>query len=147
VCNCILLLLPLGVNPIAANKYIISLYARPLFKVRSACHLHSNHLSYLTLMTQVPSTRSTTHASHDLSLLNICTTLMFLFSALHSYILLYSLCIKGVFMFNTILKGQTRVSNTTSIITCYISPALRDFDRSRKQASHDNSHIYSLEME
>jgi len=39
------------------------------------------------------------------------------------------------------------VSNTTPIITCYISPALHDFDRSRKQASHDNSHIYSLEME
>jgi hypothetical protein len=39
------------------------------------------------------------------------------------------------------------VSNTTPIITYYISPALHDFDRSRKQASHDNSHIYSLEME
>lgn len=39
------------------------------------------------------------------------------------------------------------VSSTAPLIICYISPVLHDFDRSRKQASHDNSHIYSLEME
>lgn len=56
----------------------VSSYARPLFEV----------LSYGTLMTQLPQQDLLPMHSHDLLLLNICTTLMFLFSALHSYLLL-----------------------------------------------------------
>jgi len=57
-------------------------------------------------------------------------------------------CVQRVYScYYNLEKSNACVFRVQPRLLRYISPALHDFDRSRKQASHDNSPIYSLEME